>query len=291
MQDFQGAALYWSPATADHAVLRGPLAAAWGSTGWEWGTLGYPDSEQTCGLADGGCTQTFQRGDVVSSTAAGGHAVSGGILIGWNSLGREQGSLGYPTGDQRCGLIGSGCLQYFQHGVEYWSPTGGPHAVLPGPIADAWAATGWEWGTLGYPVGEQTCGLTDGGCAQAFTKGSLYSSTSSGAHAVSGGILAGWTGQGRETGSLGYPTSDQRCGLTASGCLQYFQHGVEYWSPTGGPHAIRPGPIADAWGATGWEWGTLGYPVGDVTTTADGTSQAFQRGTIKVTTDGRVQIV
>ncbi|WP_091559689.1 hypothetical protein [Arthrobacter sp. ok362] len=43
--------------------------------GYEKGKLGYPTSNETCGLANGGCVQNFQGG-TISYTAALGTKVS-----------------------------------------------------------------------------------------------------------------------------------------------------------------------------------------------------------------------
>jgi uncharacterized protein with LGFP repeats len=73
----------------------------------------------------------------------------------------------------------------------------------------AWAAHKWEAGPLGYPVAEQRCGLTGGGCLQNFQHGTIYTSSASGTHAVlNGPIMTAWKAQRYEAGPLGYPTSD-----------------------------------------------------------------------------------
>ena len=64
-QQFQGGAVYWSPATGVHAVTGG-IRAVWGASGWENGAYGYPvaDARRYGGML----VQQFQRGLI---TAAG----------------------------------------------------------------------------------------------------------------------------------------------------------------------------------------------------------------------------
>jgi uncharacterized protein with LGFP repeats len=148
--------------------------------------------------------------------------VSGTVNTAWQGAGAESGTLGYPTTGLICGLRNSGCGQVFQGGRIYSSTATGAHAVS-GDILTAWAAQGFEAGALGYPTGDQACGLAGGGCGQNFQGGAVYSSSSSGAHAVSGAIATYWYGAGAESGTLGYPTSEATA--VSGGTTQTFQGG------------------------------------------------------------------
>jgi uncharacterized protein with LGFP repeats len=215
--------------------------------------------------------------------------VRGAIRDRWISAGAQSGSLGYPTSDEICGLVRGGCFENFRHGAVYWSPATGARLVADGPLRTRWAALGWERGVLGYPVGGTTCGLRGGGCSQKFQGGSLYASTATAAHFVRGAIRDRWISAGAQSGSLGYPTSDEICGLVHGGCFQTFQHGAVYWSPATGAHRVS-GAIRTAWGRTGWERGALGYPVTEPRTAGADTVQRFQHGTLtRSGADGRVR--
>ena len=168
-QRFTGGALYWSPATSAR-VVSGAVAVGWARQGWEGGPLGYPVSDAGCGLVGGGCYQHFQGGTVMSSPAGGAWALSGVLRQGWFQTGSEAGVLSYPTSAASCGLRDGGCLQRFLGGVLYWSPATGAQPVVPGAIADRWAALGWEAG-LGYPVDAER--VVTGGRAQRFQRGTL----------------------------------------------------------------------------------------------------------------------
>ncbi|MGK5115657.1 hypothetical protein [Geodermatophilus sp. CPCC 205506] len=222
LRQFQHGVVYWSPATGAHSVI-GAVHQKWAAQGWEWGRLGYPVTDTTCGLVAGGCFQHFEGGSIFFSPAGGARAVDGVIRDRWAVLGWERGVLGYPTGDAACGTRNGGCLQQFQHGVVYWSPATGAHSVI-GAVHQKWAAQGWEWGRLGYPVTDTTCGLVAGGCFQHFEGGSIYFSVDTGTHQVWGTIRDQWAARGWESGPLGYPRADPSC--TARGCSQTFQGGT-----------------------------------------------------------------
>ena len=60
-QHFQNGSIYWSPATGAH-VLTGNIRAKWATTGSEWGTLGYPTSNQEA--YGQGVFQNFEKGKI-----------------------------------------------------------------------------------------------------------------------------------------------------------------------------------------------------------------------------------
>ncbi|MDN4611058.1 GH25 family lysozyme [Arthrobacter burdickii] len=276
-QNFQGGKMHRSSATGAY-ITSGTISAAWGASGWEQGRLGYPTSNAICGLVNGGCLQTFQKGNIYTSPASGTAITAGAIDSTWSALSREKGKLGYPTTNEVCGLTNGGCYQNFQGGQIHWSPTTGANPTY-GTIGAAWRATGWETGTLGYPTSGEICALTNGGCYQNFQKGQIHWSPTTGAYATRGVINSAWGKTRWEAGTLGYPTSNQACGLVNGGCYQNFQGGQIHWSPTTGAHPTS-GAIGAAWRATGWEKGTLGYPTTNETcsTTTKTCTQKFQKG-------------
>jgi uncharacterized protein with LGFP repeats len=190
------------------------------------------------------------------------------------------GALGAATSQITCGLAGGGCFQHYANGSLYYSPATGVHAVS-GAVYDEWAATGWEWGPLGYPVSE--IGTTPDGKARYahFQRGSIYSAQGLGTHWLGTAIRDAWGGAGWEGGRLGYPTTDQRATPDGRGAFVFFQGGSVYWSPATGARVVF-GPVRDTWQATGWEKGPLGFPVSDVAVTPDGVGQYghFQGGSV-----------
>jgi len=289
-QYFQNGQIHWTNSTGAHATY-GAIKTEWGVTGWETGTLGYPINDAYCGLANDGCAQGFQGGQIHWTNSTGAHFTHGAIQAEWAGLGWETGSLGYPTTDEICGLKDGGCYQYFENGQIHSTAATGAHATS-GVIKDAWGATGWENGFLGYPVADQNCNLADHGCSQAFQGGQIHWTEATGAQWTRGGIQSDWASLGWENGVLGYPTTGENCGLKDGGCFQYFQGGQIHWSPATGAHATY-GAIKQAWGKTGWETGQLGYPTSDEQCSADKSScwQTFQGGTITLSANGTTQLV
>lgn len=172
-QHFGGASLYSSPATGQHLV-RGAIRDRYAGLGWERSGLGYPTSEETCGLRDSGCVQRFEGGLMYWSPSTGANPVFGAIRDRYAAMGWENSALGYPTSGEKCGLTGGGCFQKFSGGSMYWSPASGAWPVW-GAIYDHWAANGWEFGRYGYPTGPETCGAVPGAfeCSQRFQNRTL----------------------------------------------------------------------------------------------------------------------
>jgi uncharacterized protein with LGFP repeats len=236
-------------------------------------------SDEVCGLPRGGCYQTYQGGTIFWSPASGARSVGGAIRGRWSALGAQDGYLGYPMTDEVCGLRGGGCSQGFQGGTIYWSPASGARSV-GGALGGRWGALGAQGGYLGYPLTDEVCGLIRGGCYQAFQGGTIYWSPASGARPVGGGIRSRWGGLDAQDGYLGYPMTDEVCGLRGGGCSQGFQGATIYWSPASGPHPVS-GALAAMWAGQGRENGPLGYPVGGPRQLASGdVTQAFERGSL-----------
>lgn len=195
---------------------------------------------------------------------------------------RASARTGEPTGEMRPWK--GGWEWPHQRGVVLWSEAHGAHFVqLRGAIGHRWSSTGGV-DVLGWPVDDESCLLTGGGCRQSFSKTrTIYWSSSTGARTVNtrGAIGHQWVLGGREAGSYGYPTTDEVCGLAGGGCRQSFTkaHTI-YWSPGTGARAVKTkGAIGQRWIATGRERGSLGYPVTDEVGTGT-VHQKFQRGLV-----------
>ncbi|MGY1917088.1 hypothetical protein [Blastococcus sp. SYSU DS0973] len=289
-QHFQGGSMYATGSQARAYVTQGRTRDRWAAAGWENGLLGFPTSDTVCGLRNGGCYQHFQSGSVYSSAGTGTRLIGAAVRQRWAGTGWENGRLGYPVTDQACGLPDGGCFVHFERGSVYVSAATGAHDLV-GAVRDRWAASGWERGPLGYPATSTVCGLRDGGCFQHFQRGSVYWSAATGARLVDLATRGVWASSGWEGGALGYPVTDQVCGLVSGGCLVHFQGGSVYTSPGSGSHAVA-GWTRDAWAATGWERGSLGYPVEGRRHFRDGESQRFQGGTLQWDyRTGRVRVV
>ncbi|GAB3711974.1 family 16 glycosylhydrolase [Mariniluteicoccus flavus] len=266
-QRFERGTIFWSGDSGAHFV-RGPILDRYAALGWENSAIGYPVTDEMCGLRDGGCVQRFQRenGHIYWSAATDAHSIQGAIYDRYASMGWENGPFGYPVSDEFCGLRDGGCGQRFQHesGHIYWAPAAGTHSIQ-GLIYQRFAEMGWENGVLGYPVSDEFCGLRDGGCGQRFQhqNGHIYWSAASGAHNVQGEIFRRYAAMGWENGAFGYPVTNELCGLRDGGCVQRFQHesGHIYWSQSTGSWSVQ-GAIYTHYAANRWEMGRFAYPTG-----------------------------
>lgn len=259
-QPFEHGMIYTAngvPATAIH----GPIYTKWAEQSWENGFLGYPNGDQVCGIAQGGCYQNFQHGAILWSPDTGAHDSVGDIRTKWAATGYEQGPLGYPTSDVTCGLRDGGCFQNYQSGSILWKKTTGAW-ISKGAIRQKYAETNYENGFLGYPIADELCGLRDGGCHQAFEGGSILWSANTGGHTLTGVIRQKYESVNSENSRMGYPRTDEICGMRDGGCRQDFQDGTIMWSLNTGAHPIW-GAINDKYTTVGREGGILGYPTTD----------------------------
>ncbi|MFW6600507.1 L,D-transpeptidase family protein [Propionibacteriaceae bacterium Y2011] len=202
---YQHGSIYW---TADTGAkwTRGAIKNTWRSTGWELGVLGYPTTDENCGLTGGGCYQHFEGGSIHYAPGIGAHWSRGGIRSLWGSTGWERGLLGYPTTSERCGLVNSGCYQHFQKGSVYWSPGTGAHWIR-GSIRNTWSSLGWERSYLRYPTSNEVCSGTE--CHQTFTGGRMDWTRSTGVTTVTTPSL------GRSTPA--HSTAWRSCTATVAG--------------------------------------------------------------------------
>jgi hypothetical protein len=162
---FEYGRIYWSPGTGAHWI-RGGVLSAWAAARSEYGTLGYPTSDEMG--ATGGARQAFQGGVIYWSPSTDARWIRGSILQAWGAQGYENGPLGYPSTNELTAT--GGAWQAFQKGRVYWSPATGAH-WLTGAVLKAWVDRGAENGALGYPVSEPRA--VSGGTRADFQRGSL----------------------------------------------------------------------------------------------------------------------
>ncbi|MCC4907847.1 LGFP repeat-containing protein [Microbacterium sp. cx-59] len=176
---------------------------------------------------------------------------------------------GYGLGDA-CSSYGN--RNFYNYYTDWFGST-----RLPPAINQRYVALGGADGRLGEAVGQATCGLASGGCAQNYRNGTIYWTAATGAWESVGSVRTRWGALGYENGRLGYPTTGESCSDT--GCSQGFQGGAIYWSAGTGAWESTGG-IRARWAQLGYEAGVLGYPSSAETCTASGCSQAYQSGAI-----------
>lgn len=140
--------------------------------------LGQAAAPIACGLPRGGCRQEYERGTIIWSLATGASKSVGGIRAKWAAAGAEGGQLGYPTGNEVCGLRNGGCQQIFQGGAIIWSPATGSRLSVGG-IRAAWADAGFETGRRCCQAANEY--LTGGDAARNVQGGRLLRSPASAA--------------------------------------------------------------------------------------------------------------
>lgn len=150
--EFQNGPIYWSPQGGAHPVVNHFLAA-WARHGYENSYIGYPTTDEITNPDGVGRRQHF-TGSTIYWHLNEAYSVGGAIADKWDTLGAEQGLLGYPTSDERVLPDGQGRMNRFQNGVIYWHPSTGAHQVT-GPILLVWAAAGHERSQFGYPTGAE----------------------------------------------------------------------------------------------------------------------------------------
>jgi len=164
---FQNGSIYWTAETGARALPK-DIFDAWGSQGWEGGSLGYPTEDTV--EHNGNYIQKFQGGYVIRTKDKGAYAVHGEIAKKYASINGVESSLGAPVSGEQA--ISGGALQTFQHGAIYWSPSTGAHFIMNGNIRDAWGKQGWENGAFGWPTADQEK-IQSGGEKMTFQHGTI----------------------------------------------------------------------------------------------------------------------
>ena len=181
-----------------------------------------------------------------------------------------------------------GVFQRFEHGVGYWSPATGAQFVGE-PVLSAWGAYGYQTGSMGYPRSGGVAGV-GGSRHQIFEGGIAYWRPGGRVSFIHGSILNAWAAAGWERSKVGLPTSNETAS-TKGGVFQRFEHGVGYWSPATGAQFVGE-PVLSAWGAYGYQTGSMGYPrSGGVAGVGGSRHQIFEGGIAYWRPGGRVSFI
>ncbi|WP_353510381.1 PQQ-dependent sugar dehydrogenase [Intrasporangium sp.] len=275
---FAGGVAHWSPTAGVHFVTGaiGKLYAALGGPGW----CSVPTTDELPTNPVGGYYNHFTRGcSIFWSSATGAHSVNGVIRDLWASLGWERSLLGYPTTNLAPTAARPGYQTRFQRGAIYYSGSTGAQ-YLTGPISAKYLGIGAEGSPLQFPT-TPTRNTPSGGQYQHFQGGSIYWSSSTGAHRLGGSIRSLYASLGWERSWLGYPVTDIMLTPSKNGYLTRFQGGTIYWSGATGSRYLG-GPILTKYVSMGAEASVLRYPTTHTANTASGLGryQHFQGGSL-----------
>lgn len=217
-QSFQNGRL--SSSSAGTFAISGAILTAFDALG---GTAGPFGAVTTAVIPIGaGAGQVFVGGSIYSS-AAGAFGVSGAIKQEYFRLGGATGSLGWPTSAADCSGAGGACSQSFERGVLVSS--GQSVFTVAGDIRTTYQGLGGLTGAFGAPISAAApISGNGGGSGQAFSGGSIYSS-SAGTFGVSGAIRTEYFRLSGALGSYGWPTGAAVCQPNGV-CTQSFQGGT-----------------------------------------------------------------
>ncbi|WP_414942940.1 PQQ-dependent sugar dehydrogenase [Amycolatopsis sp. cmx-11-32] len=211
--------------------------------------------------------QLYTSGRLYWTQLYGVKAVAGEILTKYVTLGAHA-FLGSPKTDELVARAGNGRYNDFIGGPTtgagsiYWTSSIGAMGIH-GEIRTKWLATNGEAGPLGFPTTDQLTTPDGIGRVNHFTNNnaSIYWTTATGAHYVSGRIWQKWRSLGWET-FFGYPTTDEVATPDGVGRYTHFSgNGSIYWSPSTDAFELH-GSIRDRYKAIGWE-ANMGYPITD----------------------------
>ena len=128
------------------------------------GQFGYDALPQIRAIAAGNGQLPTANPEVLSTTD------TGAIAQQWMATGGPTGELGNATTTEQTTPDGTAKYVDFENGKIYWSQDTGAQ-VIKGAIATAWAALGFETGSLGLPTSGETSGPQ--GISQTFQGGTL----------------------------------------------------------------------------------------------------------------------
>ncbi|WP_081473277.1 cell wall-binding repeat-containing protein [Leucobacter chromiiresistens] len=160
--------MYKSPAGV-YAIGTGPFGDAYRASGGHTGAFGWPASPAECGLLDGGCAMSFQRGVGLWSGATGIVKLSPEAYESW---GKHASELGYPKTTAKAVGTGSnaGTVHRFASGDIYQSKLG-TFALPDGTLRNAYQSAGGPTGKWGWPSSDMSCDADGSKCVMSFVNG------------------------------------------------------------------------------------------------------------------------
>ncbi|MDR3662363.1 MAG: hypothetical protein P4L86_18615 [Mycobacterium sp.] len=304
-QNFAGGKIYFTANAGAHPIYGAILDKYQALGGPTDSDLGFPTIDEGAGKAPDSRNSTFSAADkpvIFWTPDNGAWVVRGAINAAWDKLGGSAGALGVPTADES--WQGDVVSQNFTGGEVSWDVKTKEFNTTPADlagqltglnvpgdattaIAAARRAYGGPLGPLGAEQGAQykvdDAAKPDAGVAQNYAGGTIFYSPDTGAHVVTGPLLAKYQAVGGPKSDLGFPTgSEADGGLSPSSRVVTFAAADKpeiFWTPDHGAVVVR-GAMNAAWGKLGGATGKLGAPTGDQSVSGDVVSQKFTGGSI-----------
>lgn len=265
--------------TVDHSAscLSGwtDIAKRYAALGSQSSALGASiDAEHSSGKVR---IQRYTHGRMYDSHETGVHFLTGKLAHRYELLQQFHSPLGLPTSDAK-EFSDHGFAAEFQHGAIYQGPHHNAHALW-GTVFTKWRALGGRTSPLGYPTSDVTVLRPDGRHAS-FEHGDIYNGPSTAAHGVWGVIATTYDGLDRQSGPLGFPSTDVLRNSDGRGEHTLFAAGLIELRPDGIAHALWA-QVARAYIGLGADASQLGYPTsGMVIGSAGALSATFDDGRI-----------
>ncbi|MCT7659521.1 LGFP repeat-containing protein [Mycobacterium deserti] len=298
--NFAGGKIFFTPATGAR-VMRGAILEKYESLGGPADSdLGFPTIDEGPGRAPESLNTTFSATDkpvIFWTPATGARVVRGAINAAWDKLGGSSGPLGVPAEDEA--YRGDVVTQKFTGGEVTYNSVDKTFTTVPPNLAGELAglavpddptsainaarrAAGGTLGPLGAAKGEPYKIGSDG-LGQDFARGKIFYTPATGAHVVTGLVLAKYESVGGPQGDLGFPTTgEQDGGLTTSSKVTTFaaeDKPVIFWTPDYGAVIVR-GAMNAAWQKLDAARGTLGAPMADESENGEVVTQRFSGGVV-----------
>jgi hypothetical protein len=177
------------------------IAKRYAALGGSGSSLGSPTTAEYD--VAGGRARNYSGGRLYWTAATGAHTVVGATLTKYLAAGAPA-ALGFPTADSVAVTGGRGA--YFTGGRIYWSSASGAHA-LTGAILTKYLAVGGP-SKYGLPTTD-VVNVTGGSYAHFSGNRSIFWSTATLAHLVSGTIRTKYAALGYQNSCLRFPTTDR----------------------------------------------------------------------------------
>ena len=300
-QNFAGGKIFFTPDTGAH-IMHGVILAKYESLGGPADSdLGWPTIDEGPGrIGPDSRNSTFSAGDkpvIFWTPDTGARVVRGAINAAWDKLGGSAGPLGVPVEDES--HRGDVVAQKFSGGELSWNRQTKAFTTVPADLVGQLAglavpedptsainaarrAAGGPLGPLGAEKGPPYEVGSDG-FGQDFAGGKIFYSPATGAHVVTGQVLAKYESVGGPEGDLGFPTSSEADGgLEPASRVSAFaaeDKPVIFWTPDHGAVIVR-GAMNAAWTKLGGATGELGAPEADQTANGDVITQRFTGGEV-----------